>query len=68
MFKTMPNINLTLKKLPKTFNIMPMWQNFAKSGHTDGISQQSPNLPKGSFTLLRFLPASAADSCFFAGR
>ena len=25
---------VTLKELPKTFKILPKWQNFAKSGHT----------------------------------
>ena len=30
----MPNIKSTLKKLPKTLNILPKWRNFAKSGCT----------------------------------
>ena len=25
---------VTLNELPKTFKILPKWQNFAKSGHT----------------------------------
>ena len=30
----MPNIKLNLKKLAKTFNILPNVRNFAKSDHT----------------------------------
>ena len=30
----MPNIKFTLKKFPKTFDILPKRQNFDTSGHT----------------------------------
>ena len=29
-----PNTKFTLEKLPRTFNILPKWRNFAKSGHS----------------------------------
>ena len=32
-FKTLSDIKLTLQKLPRAFNILPKWQNIAKSGH-----------------------------------
>ena len=31
----MPNTYKTFEKLPKSFNILPKWWNFAKYGHTD---------------------------------
>ena len=33
-YQYLPNIEYTLKKLPKTFQLMPKWRNFAKFGHT----------------------------------
>ena len=30
----MPNKKKTVKKIPKTFKVLPKWRNFAKSGHT----------------------------------
>ena len=33
-FTFLPNIKWTFKKLPKTYKILPKWQNFAKCGHT----------------------------------
>ena len=35
-FKTMPKIKFTLKNCQKTFDILPKWRNFSKSGHTGG--------------------------------
>ena len=32
-----------LKIFPKTFNILPNWQNFAKSGHTANLIDSSIN-------------------------
>ena len=31
----MPKTKLTLKNLPKAFGILPKWQHFDKSGHTE---------------------------------
>ena len=39
MFKTMPNIESTLKKTPKTLTFYPTLRNFWKSGHTAKVSQ-----------------------------
>ena len=30
----LPNIKQTIKEFPKTLKKLPMWQNFAQSGHT----------------------------------
>ena len=42
-----PNIKSTLKNLPKTFKIVPKWQNFAKSGHTGRNHERNFTYEKG---------------------
>ena len=36
-FKILPNMNETLRKLPKILKCSPKWRNFAKSGHTADV-------------------------------
>ena len=42
-FNILPNNKETLKQLPKTFKMLPIWWNFPKSGHTVSHFTSKPN-------------------------
>ena len=50
-FKILLNIKLPIKLLPKTFKILTLWRNFAKSGHTDDMASSPSTTTSKRATL-----------------
>ena len=48
-FNILPHVKYTLKQLPKTLNILTLWQKFAKSGHTVWAQLLARTFKLGSF-------------------
>ena len=69
----MPNTKLPLKILPKTFRVLPKWQKFAKSGHTESAAQAISSSSRAALQSLTFSrvgerergggPSQGVDDC-----